>query len=879
MIKTIGDHWVCATLAHYGREQLQLAESLRSAGKPWPEVAAVFRERFGVNVRVALRLAHGWTQQRAADESTKRWPGDPKTFKNSSYWEQWPSESGYEPSLEVLTRLAELYQCTVADLLVDCGDFRPYDDTCRAGQYGGLIPALFSNKPKAPGAEAAESANGAHDSGPGELVQFVEQADVHNPARMAASWSDEIMPNETRRSVLRKLSAGLSLAAANPILATLSREQDAAPVSHAAEAAPALPDRQIVQAIIYPAIGIARVGSSEEYFHGPEVTDPEPLREGAYRDKDKRLKRQAARLRVYGCNARGDIIRELTAEGSGAEIEWHVQLANKKSAWFGFQLALDIPEASHAVPTTLRNPEITDRSRLAITPSAKSLHGGNAGPVAFDDGAFMDVPVYLGEMRTDADQRLTVLGGRGAARSYDNSAAITFANNEGWHDDVSDGPVTATVRLHGEPLEVVPAWVVIAPPNYGPQRKSVRTMWDVMRDVAINANMLPAPDRPSFTDDILPLFQRLAGLQWVNAAYAAGYGWHGAFDLTSEETLRQLSSAGPASREYRRIIANNFRKFSRDGNSPIPWPWLYGDAAAIPPAPTPRQNASLSECQLSMLESWADGNFEEDWSPGHKSPRTIEEVPVAKQGDMLTRAALEFCLADAFHPGCEMTWPVRAQTMYMAPFRFLHAPRGWIESIPPTTLTPDAVTIPNGPLYGQVPGGITRWMAVPWQTDTASCRSGYTRSFDPYAPAFWPAHVPNQVLTENNYKIVMDTSRPLDERRKAFAGREVWYEPLGSESYTQQINNMVHHFDFLGVVEARRGPDDGEFPAEIEVADYSRAVTPGEGALDGAPPHSGPPIGRGVGAARRGRRSAADVDLSDIDLVRRFPNGLPPHTA
>ena len=208
---------------------------------------------------------------------------------------------------------------------------------------------------------------------------------------------------------------------------------------------------------------------------------PEPLREGAYRDKDKRLKRQAARFRVYGCNARGDIIRELTTEGSDAEIEWHVQLANKKSAWFGFQLALDIPEASYAVPTTPRNPGITDRSRLAITPSAKSLRGGNAGPVAFDDGVFMDLPVYLGEMRTDADQRLTVLGGRGAARSYDGSAAITFANNEGWHDDVSDGPVTATVRLHGEPLEVVPAWVVIAPPNYGPQRKSVRTMWDVMR--------------------------------------------------------------------------------------------------------------------------------------------------------------------------------------------------------------------------------------------------------------------------------------------------------------------------------------------------------------------------------------------------------------
>ena len=290
---------------------------------------------------------------------------------------------------------------------------------------------------------------------------------------------------------------------------------------------PDVPDDRIVQAVIYPAIGIARVGSSEEYFLGPEVTDPEPLPEGDYRDKEKRLKRQAARFRVYGCNARGDIIRELTAKGSGAEIEWHVELANKKSAWYGFQLALDIPEASYAPPTTLRNPEISDRRKLAITPSPRSLKGSEAGPVAFDDGTFMNLPVYLGDIRTDEAQRLIMLGGRGVSRSYDGSAAITFANNEGWHDDTSDGPVTAIVTLDGETLKVVPAWVVVAPPNYGPQRKSVRTMWDVMRDLAATAKMLPAPERPSFAHDILPLFQRMAGLQWVNAGFAAGFGWQG----------------------------------------------------------------------------------------------------------------------------------------------------------------------------------------------------------------------------------------------------------------------------------------------------------------------------------------------------------------
>ena len=154
----------------------------------------------------------------------------------------------------------------------------------------------------------------------------------------------------------------------------------------------------------------------------------------------------------------------------------------------------------------------------------------------------MDHPVYLGEISTDDAGRLIVLGGHGKSASYDGSRAITFANNEGWHDDVSDGPVTAEVRIGGRPLEVTPAWVVVAPPDYAPQRKSVRTMWDLMRDVAIKAGTLACPPRPSFTDDILPIFHRLAGLQWVNAGFAAGFGWKGMVDLTSEQAT--LASVG-----------------------------------------------------------------------------------------------------------------------------------------------------------------------------------------------------------------------------------------------------------------------------------------------------------------------------------------------
>jgi hypothetical protein len=91
---------------------------------------------------------------------------------------------------------------------------------------------------------------------------------------------------------------------------------------------------------------------------------------------------------------------------------------------------------------------------------------------------------------------LIVFGGRGKSASYNGAKAVTFANNEGWHDDTADGPVTAEVTFSGQKLRVDPAWIVVAPPNYGPLQKSVRTMWDLIRDVAITAGTLPKPARP-----------------------------------------------------------------------------------------------------------------------------------------------------------------------------------------------------------------------------------------------------------------------------------------------------------------------------------------------------------------------------------------------
>src|SRR6185437_8791545 len=92
-------------------------------------MAAVLRQRYRVNARVALRYAHGWSQRQAAIEWNHRWPDEPKTVKNFSYWESWPSSTGHAPAFDNLVKLAQLYECAVSDLLADLPDYRHLDAT------------------------------------------------------------------------------------------------------------------------------------------------------------------------------------------------------------------------------------------------------------------------------------------------------------------------------------------------------------------------------------------------------------------------------------------------------------------------------------------------------------------------------------------------------------------------------------------------------------------------------------------------------------------------------------------------------------------------------------------------------------------------------
>ncbi|MFK7948451.1 MAG: LodA/GoxA family CTQ-dependent oxidase [Saprospiraceae bacterium] len=608
----------------------------------------------------------------------------------------------------------------------------------------------------------------------------------------------------------------------------------------------------IVKVKVHPGIGIGRVGTSEEYYIGPEEINPKLTPFGGTRDEHGAIKRQAARFRVYGYDKYGDLVGEIK-HTDYSSIKWSVHVANKKAAWFEFEAAMDIPSMKDKV-ATLRNPDVKgeDRKKLFIDAGEKEITDTETTGSKYKMiGHFYDKPVYLGELKTDEDGRLVVLPGMGKAESLTNQPAFTrdipnyFNNARDWYDDIADGPVRASVTIEGREIEAEPGWFASAPPNYAPNVISWRTMNDVIQhiftegnlekcpsdDIEPKSKLLPLPEKVSFEYHVKPILQRLSNLQWVNKGFSAMFGVDGPMNFDDPDLIYKLSTIikgdgeidekkdkddesvcfkpngtcvhNDVYQELRRSILNSFRSPRSISLEKYSWPGIYGDNfGGDETAEDTDYYLNLPPIYDYILRKWVCGCLDNDFKPN------------LSEADILDQAAMHFCIADAFHPGAELTWPMRHVSMYDAPYRIKTRGRNEPAPIYGNTL-PSTVAIDKygSTLNEQGPGDLTKWMAVPWQGDTAYCRSGYEKAFDPYVPTFWPARVPNQVLSLEDYNTLCDTTKTKEERLVALHNRVAWMrtvltEVKNSGDINEVMKKMVSDFEKMGIVEAKPSPTD-----------------------------------------------------------------------
>src|SRR5262249_43661183 len=93
---------------------------------------------------------------------------------------------------------------------------------------------------------------------------------------------------------------------------------------------------------IYPSIGIARLGRSQDFFFGPEpdgqfrppiTTTPATGKPQRLRDASGELRPQAARFRVFEVERQGSaIVSAREIQVAEADISWQVQVINRKGA-------------------------------------------------------------------------------------------------------------------------------------------------------------------------------------------------------------------------------------------------------------------------------------------------------------------------------------------------------------------------------------------------------------------------------------------------------------------------------------------------------------------------------------------------------------------
>ena len=646
---------------------------------------------------------------------------------------------------------------------------------------------------------------------------------------------------------------------------------------------------------IYPPIGICRVGNSEEYFLGPEIPGMAANPVGGYKDGATKIKKQAQRFRIYAFDDQGRVIREVTQEKD--QINWKVKVANTKAAWFEFNNPLDMGKFAPGLPGKRRNDFFvgTERKHLEIAPDEVHISGTSLNEKGTDNdfsmvGDFWIAPntvqVKLGDLRTDDKGRLIVVPGDGASQSAVSQNPITnFADNDGWFDDWADGYVKAEVTMEdGSSLDVEPAWVASCGPDFAPEIPPFITLYDVVRDVMVNGKKKPLEEKPkgplSFREEIYPFFHRLGLMEWTSAASYLREGWLPTEEFLNESFIERLADPSASNKQLREKVFKHFRspedyKFYEteeqfDENIKYKIPYMLGSGVNYDFSPA--HWFTMPALQYWILEQWRDGNFVNDYNMESKVDETgsFDDIPLDQQPMALTRAALDPLSGGAFHPGVELTWPLRQQGIYSdkEPYRIRVGQRDHVYTQVEKLgllLTPEVVfegaersSKPSGesysyfnlsadsPIGSQNPGDLTRWLGLPWLPDAFSCQMVLYDNDFPNA-AWWPALLPIDVLPEFAYNQLFREDLSDQSKLNFFNKRVTWTRGVAGigyhveGSYMDGLKRMIALWSHMGFVIKKPRPDNLS-PELQKLIPKDIYVETGRGSMDlltGDKPNSG----------------------------------------
>ncbi|WCT13783.1 LodA/GoxA family CTQ-dependent oxidase [Mucilaginibacter jinjuensis] len=607
------------------------------------------------------------------------------------------------------------------------------------------------------------------------------------------------------------------------------------------------------------------------------------------RDEDGYLKRQAARFRLYyyeldgpdayPCPAKPTEVIKGTVLADGRKVKdiiWTVHLANKKAASYNVVPLVGVDAYKDGLPQ-LRNPQVYGTTgtvndpirlkNLVIDPGPRAVSAVANNKLKFNaktpasyssNGQIEEITTYpatfpsgelhypsgkldsLGEILTDKEGRLLVLAAHGNTAAgideYGDPVPCTGdLNNASWYDDAADGPVSATIVFEdGTFQEAFNAWVVCCDPSYAPQIRNVVSIWDDVYDAWVRGlnlqpqlfaegNFNPA-FLPAFESMVRPVFRAALLQRWTVNLPRMAIKAHEAVDaITAADNPDKTIMAG----------LNFIRNPNLTGtaqsevNTGVPlMPLSVGDAGT--------SFLTVTKTQYFFLEQWSKHNF------------TDGEGQQLGKGEYLDMASLSNCLGGRYVPGIEMSYVIRSTDIYQqdwqtsgaGPFRLKAIPLNYAKANQAPFLTAGWFPLQED-LNGLEPGDMTKFMAIPWQTDYNSCSihqpsintNGVNKTNGNGTTLYWswPAQRPDAVFVAEQV-----ISNVLPKQQWAIRGKGTYSLDPKSASTFQKANQSVKDWDKLGVIVQGTiiGPDyDPDYYLEVQ-NQFDETVIPDNPALE-----------------------------------------------